>query len=188
MLDRTKLPRSFSVAYQDAAFDFVVTNASDDSALVLNAGRDGNNRRLHYANCLTVDRHAGQFHFSDEISADLHALRPLAMKLNAIPAKLLGFAWRMVGGLLGSGPNKVLVGGGDFAMGWNIGVLIIMIGLLALAATIGLYVVLPLLVIASVSFVLDLVYFQPEMERRSKAFMEAIAEQTRDLVEDTVSC
>jgi len=154
MLDRTKLPRSFSVPYQGRTFDFTATNASDEAWLVLNVGRDAGDKRVYYANDLRIDRHAGQFHFSDDLGADIYALRSFAMKLNAAPAKLLSFACRFVGGLFGIGPKTVIIGGGDFGMGWNIGVLFFMVAILAVAATIGLYVVLPLLVLAAICFVL----------------------------------
>lgn len=187
MLDRSKLPRTFTVPYRETAFDFVVTNASDDSRLVLNAGRDGNGNRLQYGNGLTIDRHAGHFHFSEALDGDLHSLRPLAMKLNAIPAKVLGVTFRFVGRLLGAGRGPIAIGGGDIAMGWNIGMLFGMLILLAIAALIGTYVILPLAIVAVICFVLDLAHFKPEHEREAKAFMESIADQVRDLVEPTVS-
>lgn len=187
MLDRTKLPRSFSIPYQQVDFDFVATNASDEASLVLNVGRNRNGTRQHYANGLTIDRHAGQFHFSDEMDADLHALRPLAMKLNAIPAMLLGFAWRFVWRLVGGARGPIAIGGGDAGLAWNLGILVGVVFILAIAGTIGLYVVLPLLALAAISFVLDLAYFTPAHTQGVKSFMEAIADQVRDLVEETVS-
>ncbi|MDZ4086877.1 MAG: hypothetical protein U1E69_08740 [Tabrizicola sp.] len=187
MLDRSKLPRTFTAAYQGTSFDFVVTNASDDASLVLNAGRDGNGKRLQYGNGLKIDRHAGHFHFSEALDSDLHSLRPFAMKLNAIPAKVLGAAFRFVGRLLGAGSGPVAVGGGDFAMGWNIGMLVGMVIILGIALLIGAYVILPLALVAGLCLVLDLAYFKPAQEREAKAFMESIADQVRDLVEETVS-
>lgn len=187
MLDRSKLPRTFTVPYQGTSFDFVVTNASDDASLVLNAGRDGNGNRLQYGNGLKIDRHAGHFHFSEALESDLHSLRPFAMKLNAIPAKVLGATFRFVGRLLGAGSGPVAVGGGDFAMGWNIGMLVGMVIILGIALLIGAYVILPLAVVAVICFVLDLAYFKPAQEREAKAFMGSIADQVRDLVEETVS-
>ncbi len=187
MLDRTKLPRTFSVPYGDASFDFVVTNASDEASLILNAGRDTGGNHLKFPNALAIDRHAGTFNFSEDIQSDLHALRPLAMKLNAIPAKLLSVAWRMVGGILGAGPKTFFVGGGSFALGWNLTMLVVLIALIAFAATIGIYIVAPLLVIAVTCFVLELAYFQPAEEQRAKAFMDAVAGNVRDLVEETVA-
>lgn len=49
MLDRSKLPRTFTVPYQGTSFDFGVTNASDDASLVLNVGRDGNGTTCNIA-------------------------------------------------------------------------------------------------------------------------------------------
>lgn len=187
MLDPTKLPRNFAVSYGDTKFDFVVTNASTESSLVLNAGRDNGSQHLKYPNALTIDRHAGTFSFSEDIQRDLYALRPLAMKLNALPAKLLSIVWRMTLGLLGSGPKTVLVGGGEFGFAWNLMMLAILIAIIAFAATIGVYVVAPLLVIALICFVLELAYFQPNEARRAKGLMDEIADNVRDLVEETVA-
>ena len=186
MLDTTKLPRSFSVSYMDTPYDFVVTNGSTESTLLLNVARASNQTRASVPNGLKIDRHSGAFEYSAELNADIDSLRPMAMRLNAIPAKLLGYAWRFVQGLLGMGPRSVIIGGGDIGLGWNLGALFVLIFILALALTIGLYVVLPLIVLAVVSFVLDLSYFKPNLEAQAKAFMSGTADQVRDLVEDTV--
>lgn len=187
MLDRTKLPRSFSVPYNEAAFDFVVTNASDEGKLVLNAARADGDFRIQFGNGLTIDRHAGKFDFSGELMADLHALRPMAMKLNAIPAKLLSVAWRMVGGLSKAAPGTFFIGGGEVGFAWNLIMLAILIGLLAIMFTVGLYVILPLLAISLICFIVELAYFRPNEEQKAKAFMEGIAGNVRDLVEETVA-
>lgn len=187
MLDKSKLPRSFSVPFGEISYDFVVTGASDEASLVLNVARETGGQRLQFGNGLTIDRHAGHFHFADVVQEDLHGLRPFAMKLNAIPAKLLGAAWRVVGGILGAGPRTFFIGGGEAGLVWNLVMLGILIALIAFAATIGIYVVAPLLVISVICFVLELAYFKPSEEQRAKAFMEGVAGNVRDLVEQTVS-
>lgn len=187
MLDRSKLPRTFTVPYGDVNYEFVVTNASDESNLVANVARDENGKRLQFGNGLAIDRHAGHFHFTEDLQADFHSLRPLAMKLNAIPAKLLSVAWRLVGGILGSGPRTFFIGGGDAGLIWNVTMLMILCVVIALAATIGIYVVAPLLALAVICFILQQTYFQPNQMQQGKAFAETIANQVRDLVEETVS-
>jgi hypothetical protein len=188
MLDRQKIPRTFSVAYGESRFDFVVTNASDEASLVLNAGSGTTPEKgKKFPNALKIDRHAGTFNFSDAFQAEIYSLRPFAMKLNAIPAKLLSVVWRFVAGMLGAGPRTVLLGNSVFAMVWNLTMLVVIIAILAFAATVGIYVVVPLLVLAIVCFVLEMAYFQPGEDRRARAFMDEIAENVRDLVEETVA-
>lgn len=187
MLDRTKLPRSFSVPYAETSFDFVITNASDESSLVLNVSGASGQNRLQFPNGLKIDRHAGTFNFADNLQEHLSGLRPAIMKANAIPAKLLSVAWRAIGGILGAAPGRFFLGGGAFALGWNLTMLAIMIALIAFAATIGIYVVAPLLAIAVICFILEVAYFQPNETQRIKSFMDAIGGNVRDLVEDTVT-
>lgn len=187
MLDTSKLPRSFSVPFGETSFDFVVTGASDDKALALNVARDTGGQRLQFGNGLTIDRHAGHFHFADVVQADLNGLTPTAMKLNAIPAKLLSVVWRMIGGLFGAAPGTFFISGGGFALGWNLVMLAILIAIIAFALTVGIYVVAPLLAISVICFLLELTYFRPREEQRAKAFMEGIAGNVRDLVEETVA-
>ena len=186
MLDTSKLPRSFSVPFGETTYDFVVTGASDEKSLVLNVARETGGQRLQFGSGLNIDRHAGHFHFADVVQEDLNGLRPTAMKLNAIPAKLLSVAWRMVGGIMGRTPGTFFVGGGSFALGWNLMMLTIMIAMIAFALTVGIYVVAPLLAISVICFILELAYFRPNEEQRAKAFMEGIADNVRDLVEATV--
>lgn len=188
MLDKEKLPRTFSVAYGANRFDFVVTNASDEASLVLNSGREvGPEKVKRFPNSLRIDRHAGTFSFSDDLQAEIHSLRPIAMKLNAIPAKLLGFTWRLVMAVLGAGPRTVLLGDSIFAMVWNLAILVIIAAILAFVATISLYVVVPLLILVVLCFALERLYFQPQEDKRADLFMETIADNVRDLVEETVS-
>lgn len=187
MLDTSKLPRSFSVPFGETTYDFVVTGASDDKSLVLNVARETGGQRLQFGNGLSIDRHAGHFHFADVVQQDLDGLRPIAMRLNAIPAKLLSVTWRMIGGLVGAAPGTFFVSGGGFALGWNLAMLAILIAIIAFALTVGLYVVAPLLAISVICFVLELSHFRPKEEQRAKAFMEGIAGNVRDLVEDTVA-
>jgi hypothetical protein len=187
MLDTTKLPRSFSVPFGDQAYDFVVTGASDEKSLVLNVARETGGQRLQFGNGLTIDRHAGHFHFADVVQEDLNGQRPLAMTLNAIPARLLSVVWRMLGGLFRAAPGTFFVSGGEVALGWNLAMLATLIAIIAFALTVGLYVVAPLLAISAICFVLELAYFRPREEERAKAFMEGIAGNVRDLVEETVA-
>ena len=187
MLDTSKLPRSFTVPFGETNYDFVVTGASDEKSLALNVARDTGGQRLQFGNGLTIDRHAGHFHFADVVQEDLNGLRPAAMKLNAIPAKLLSVALRMVGGLSKAAPGTFFLGGGEVGFAWNLVMLAILIGLLAVMLTVGLYVILPLLAISVICFILEMAYFRPNEEQKAKAFMEGIAGNVRDLVEPTVS-
>ena len=167
MLDTSKLPRSFTAAFGETSYDFVVTGASDEKSLVLNVARQDGEQRLQFGNGLTIDRHAGHFHFADVLQDDLHGLRPTAMKLAAIPAKLLSVVWRMVGGVVGAAPGTFFIGGGSFALGWNLGMLAILIAIIAFALTVGLYVIAPLLAISAICFVLDKAHFQPNENARA---------------------
>lgn len=187
MLDTSKLPRAFSVPYGDTSYDFVVTGASDERSLVLNVARDTGGQRLQFGNGLTIDRHAGHFHFADVVQEDLNGLRPTAMKLNAIPAKLLSVTWRMIGGLVGAAPGTFFVSGGGFALGWNLVMLAILIAIIAFALTVGIYVVAPLLAISVICFIVEMAYFRPSEDQRAKAFMEGVAGNVVDLVESTVA-
>ena len=187
MLDTSKLPRAFSVPFGEMNYDFVVTGASDEKFLVLNIARETGGQRLQFGNGLTIDRHAGHFHFADMVQEDLNGLRPTAMKLNAIPAKLLSVAFRMVGGLSKAAPGTFFLGGGEVGLAWNLMMLAILIGILAVMVTVGLYVILPLLAISVICFILEMAYFRPTEEQKAKAFMDGIAENVRDLVEATVA-
>lgn len=187
MLDKTKLPHTFSVPFQGKPFDFVVTNASDDNQLVLNVASDTGSRRDQYGAALRIDRHAGNFDFSPELNESLYALRPVAMKINAIPAKVLSVVCRMTMRLLGSAPGTFALGTSEVAFAWNLVMLAIILGILFVALTMGMYVILPLLVLATLCFALDVLHFQKQYLADTKRFMETIANQVRDLVEKTVS-
>ena len=187
MLDTSKLPRSFTVPFGETNYDFVVTGASDDKFLVLNVARDTGGQRLQFGNGLTIDRHAGHFNFADGVQEDLNGLRPTAMKLNAIPAKLLSVVGRMLGGLSKAAPGTFFLGGGEVGLAWNLIMLAILIGLLAIMFTVGLYVILPLLAISVICFIVEVAYFRPNEDQKAKAFMEGIAGNVRDLVETSVS-
>lgn len=186
MLDRTQLPRSFSVRFRDTSYDFVVTNASDENKLVVNAARQAGDHRFMFGEGLHIDRHAGFFTFDDALQGDLHRHRPLSMKMTAIPAKVLGVVWRMTGGLLGLAPGRVALGTSSVAFGWNIVMLAIMIGILFVVINIGVYVILPLLAVAALCFLLDRFLLHPGWEEETTLFTKNIANNVRDLVEPTV--
>lgn len=133
-----------------------------------------------------VDRHSGEFEFIEELQNDIWSQRSIPMKVNAIPAKILSIVWRSTMGLLGVGNQRIAFGSSDFAIGWNLGVLAIMVTVLFFAIVIGMYVILPLLVIAIICFLLEIFVFQKSYDASINTFMEEIADNIRDMVEVTV--
>ena len=135
---------------------------------------------------LQIDRHAGFFTFDDALQYDLHQQRPLSIKLTAIPVKVLGFFWRLTGGLVGMTPGRVALGTSSVAFGWNIVMLAIIIGIFFVVINIGIYILLPLLAIALACFLLDRFMLHPGWDREISDFRVNIAGNVRDLVESTV--
>ncbi|WP_457650690.1 hypothetical protein [Profundibacter sp.] len=179
-------PRTFSATLANTEYDFTVTNASNNDYIIMNVARQKGSKRKQFGRGLTVDRHSGEFEFTEDLQNDIWSRRSIPMKINEIPAKILSVAWRSTMGILGMGNQRIAFGSSDFAIGWNLGVLFIIVLVLSLTAVIGIYVIIPLLGIAIVCFLLEILFYKRTFDTSVKEFMEEIAENIRDMVEVTV--